>query len=77
MSKPAGQWNTMEVTCKGTDIIIVVNGFKVVDVDFATLTEPLGKFKTPYCKLPLKGYFGLQSHGKEIAFKNIRIKPLD
>ena len=26
MSKPPGQWNTMEVTCKGTDIIIVVNG---------------------------------------------------
>jgi hypothetical protein len=77
MSKPTGEWNSLEVTCRGSTVTVVHNGFKVVDVDFATLTEPIGKFKTPYAQLPRSGYFGLQSHGGQVAFRNVRIKPLD
>ena len=47
MSKPAGEWNTMEIVCDGPLVVVKHNGFKVVDVDFSTLTEPSGKFSIP------------------------------
>jgi len=77
MSKPVGQWNSMEITCDGPLVTVVHNGVKVVDADFSKLTKPIGKFSIPYAKLPRVGFFGLQYHGHELAFKNIRIKELN
>jgi hypothetical protein len=76
MRKPAGQWNSFEITMQGSQCRIVMNGFKIIDVDFADFKEPMGKFPMPYCKLPAEGYFGLQNHGGQISFRNIEVKQL-
>ena len=67
MSKPAGEWNRMIVTCNGPNLKVNLNGEQIVDVDLST-TESKDK--------PLSGYFGLQDHGQLLWFRNIRIKEL-
>jgi hypothetical protein len=63
--KPAGEWNTIDVTCEGPKIRIVLNGKKVVDVDQSTIETIKNK--------PTKGYVCLQNHGGTIAFREVTI----
>jgi len=76
MSKPAGEWNKLEITCDGPKVIVVLNGTKVIDINLDEFTKPIGKFRTPYAKLPRSGYIGLQDHGFPLWFRNIRLKKL-
>lgn len=75
-SKPTGEWNKFEITCDGPKVVIVHNGIKVIDINLDDFTEPVGKFSTPYAKLPRQGYIGLQDHGFPLWFRNIRVKKL-
>lgn len=77
MSRPIGQWNHVEITCKGPLVTVILNGLKVIDADFSLMTEPVGKFDFPYSKMPATGYVGVQNHGGEAWFKNIVIKKLN
>lgn len=76
MSKPEGEWNQFQITCKGSRVRVVLNDFKVIDTDFAKLTKPIGKFTFPYSQLPKEGWLGVQNHGGEIWFRNIEVKEL-
>jgi len=76
MSRPAGEWNQIEITCQGLLIKVVHNGFKVIDSDFSQLTEPIGKFPLAYAKLPRSGYIGLQRKEGDIWFRNLEIREL-
>jgi len=82
--KPAGQWNHVVVTCKGAIITVDVNEQRVTTMD-------LDKWSTPgqradgsnhkfadiaYKNHPRKGYIGLQDHGSNCWYRNIKIKPL-
>lgn len=67
MAKPAGEWNKMKITAKGTKLQVELNGEQIIDIDLAE-TESKDK--------PLKGYFGLQDHGQPMSFRNIKIKSL-
>lgn len=73
-SRPAGEWNEMELTCDGPLVKVVINGLKVIDTDFSKLTEPIGKFDFAYADLPETGYIALQDHWTPIWYRNIRIK---
>lgn len=75
-SRPVGEWNEMEITCDGSLVRVVLNGFKVIDTDFAKLTEPIGKFDFAYADMPRSGYIALQDHWTPIWYRNIRIKRL-
>jgi hypothetical protein len=61
VEKPLGQWNQYEITCKGDEIRLVING-KLVNV--GTKAEAT------------KGKILLQSEGAPIDFRNIEIKSL-
>jgi hypothetical protein len=61
VEKPPGEWNEMEVTCKGGDITVVVNGVKVNEGKNGNLK---------------KGRIALQSEGAEVYFKDVVIKSL-
>jgi len=67
MSKPAGEWNRMIVTCKGHNMKVKLNGEQIIDIE---LNE------TPMKDRPLKGYIALQDHGLPLWFRNIKIKEL-
>ena len=77
MSRPAGEWNDVEITLRGLTVAVVWNGFRIIDSDFSQLTEPIGKWKMAYKDLPLTGGFGVQNHGGEVWYRNIQVKKLD
>lgn len=59
--KPVGEWNKMEVTCKGDEIIVKVNG------DLVNHATKVSQTKGAIC---------LQSEGAEVNFRNIVLTPL-
>jgi len=77
-SVAAGEWNAVEVRCEGPRCKVVLNGKKIIDVNFddEKFSEPIGKFDFPYKDLPRKGYIGVQNHGGKVWFRNIRIREL-
>ena len=74
MALPAGEWNSYDITCKGPNVTVVVNGWKVLDVDLSKLTMPVGKFATPLATLPQKGHVLLQDHGGEAWYRNLVVR---
>ena len=59
--KPAGEWNTMEITARGKVLTLWVNG--AVTCQF----EDCG---------PEKGHLGLEGEGYRIEFRNLKVKAL-
>lgn len=88
VSKPAGEWNRMTITCVGPKIDIVLNGEHVTSMDMAQFTSaetnPDGSeipkwLNKPKSTLPTKGKVGLQGKhgGAPIWFRNVKIKELE
>ena len=82
--RPIGEWNHIEITCRGPRHEIVLNGEKVNTIDLDRFTEPNKrpdgtphKFDTAYKDHPRKGYIGLQDHGSLCWFKNIKLRVLE
>lgn len=59
--KPAGEWNTYEIICKGSTIELYVNGLLQNVAENCSVT---------------KGGIGFQAEGSKIQFKNIWIEPI-
>jgi hypothetical protein len=59
--KEIGEWNTMEVTCAGDSITVVVNGETQNIATETTVTE---------------GHICLQSEGAPIEFRNVYLDPV-
>lgn len=67
VSRPPGEWNTMEIDCRGTSYRVVHNGVVVVDATACEFPELGRRFRY--------GYLGLQNHSEEVWFRNVRIGP--
>lgn len=76
LARPAGEWNSYDILVRGGEVVVVVNGWKVIHTDLAQMTEPLGKFSIPYAELPREGLLMLQDHGGEVWYRNILLKRL-
>ena len=81
--KPAGEWNRMVVTCDKALIAIELNGEKVSQMNLDEWPEPnkradgtAHKFDVAFKTHPRQGYIGLQDHGANCWYKNIKLKPL-
>lgn len=81
--KPAGQWNRMKVISDGPLLTVALNGELVSRMNFDEWTEPnmrpdgsAHKFDTAYKDHPRKGYIGLQDHGSDCWFRNLKLRPL-
>jgi predicted small secreted protein len=59
--KPAGEWNSYDITCKGSTIEVSVNGLLQNTATNCSVT---------------KGGIGLQAEGSKIQFRNLWIEPL-
>lgn len=82
-SKPAGEWNTMEITLDGPRTIVTLNGQKVTDyTEGQPLPERQHEWEPQRGIRPDSGYFGLQNHPREdksdsaVVFKEVAVKPL-
>ncbi|MBI1898573.1 MAG: DUF1080 domain-containing protein [Acidobacteria bacterium] len=78
-SKPAGQWNTLDIALDGLRTIVHVNGVLVTDYDGVS---PVPEKKYPYepqrGPRPESGYIGLQNHDERsvISFREISVSLL-
>lgn len=59
--KPMGEWNHMEITCRGNEVIVKVNGTLVNHATDCNVTS---------------GAICLQSEGAPIEYRNVRLRPL-
>jgi len=73
--KPPGQWNTEEITARGRNIKVVVNGKTILDADLNSVTDPAKLMKHPGL-FRERGHVGFLGHNDYIEFRNIRIKEL-
>lgn len=80
--KREGLWNHMVVTCDGPKLSVELNGEVVtrMNLDEWKLENkrPDGsdhKFDTAWKDHPRSGYIGLQDHGGEVWFKNLKLLP--
>ena len=81
--KPAGQWNQLKLFCSRNRISVSVNGKRVSRMDTDQFSEPNKrpdgsdhKFDVVYKDHPRLGYIGLQDHGADCWYKNIKLKIL-
>lgn len=77
VTKPPGQWNSWEITTRGSRISIVLNGQKIIDADLSRETKARQEKGPALAERPLKGHIGFQNLNGTIIFRNIMIKPLD
>ena len=81
--KPIGEWNHIVITSDHSRMSVVLNGEAVSQIDFDEWREPnkrpdgsAHKFDVAYKDHPRKGYIGLQDHGSDCWFRNIKLKRL-
>lgn len=62
--KPAGEWNTLEITMQGPRTVVKLNGVLVTDYDGATPVPPKkSRYEPDRGPRPEKGYIAIQHHG--------------
>jgi hypothetical protein len=81
--KPVGEWNHIVITSDRNRMSVVLNGEPVSQIDLDEWREPNKrpdgsphKFDVAYKDHPRKGYIGLQDHGSDCWFRNIKLKRL-
>jgi len=71
--KPAGEWNTEEISAIGRRIRVTLNGVIITDADLETVKEPAVLAKHPGLARP-SGHIGLLGHGSRVEFRRLRVK---
>jgi hypothetical protein len=76
--KPAGEWNSQEVTVQGSRVKVNVNGKTILDADVAPFRDgqPTPDRKQHPGLARTTGHIGFLGHGSEVHFRNIRIREL-
>jgi hypothetical protein len=87
--KPTGEWNTLEIGCKGPEISVTLNGKKVCELNCNDYDEPglcpdgkKHKFKLNGKPRAVKdfarsGYLGFQDHGHKVWYRNVKLLELN
>lgn len=73
-TKPVGEWNRYRIVCKGRQVMIELNGEKIIDTNLDDHKEKHAKSHPGI--LREKGHIGLQEHGGKVEFRNLYIKEL-
>lgn len=82
--KPVGEWNSEEITAKGRQITVKLNGVTIVDASLDDIKDEAALAKHRDLSRPegsrgianTKGHIGLLGHGARVEFRNLRIKEL-
>jgi hypothetical protein len=81
--KPAGEWNTIVIRLKDGKVTHTQNGVKVVEYtlwtpewDKMVANSKFKTFKGFTEGISKEGYIGLQDHGYQVWFRNIKIREL-
>ena len=82
--KPVGEWNSEEITAKGRQITVKLNGTTIVDANLDDVKDEAVLAKHRDLTKPegsrgianTKGHIGLLGHGTRVEFRNLRIREL-
>jgi hypothetical protein len=75
--RPAGEWNTEEITANGRRVAVIVNGTKVVDADIDEASAGGTPDHRDHPGLKRQGgHIGFLGHGSIVDFRNIRLREL-
>ena len=82
--KPVGEWNSEEITVRGRQVTVKLNGVTIVDANLDDVKDDAILAKQRDLSRPegsrgianTKGHIGLLGHGTRVEFRNIRIKEL-
>lgn len=86
--KPVGEWNSVEITCRGPRLSVKVNGEQVSTINCDEFTQPgvcpdgqKHKYKLNGQPRAVKdfarqGYLGFQDHGAKVWYKNVKVLAL-
>jgi hypothetical protein len=82
-AKPPGEWNSMEITLRGQQILVSLNGAQVnvFDPETAAIPKRAKEYEPERGPRPTSGYIGLQNHGDVtdnayVSFKEVSVRPL-
>ncbi|MDB5348607.1 MAG: hypothetical protein JWP89_6984 [Schlesneria sp.] len=67
VSRPPGEWNTLEINCRGDRVTTWHNGYQVTDI--SSSQSPLLALRS------VRGYLGMQNHNTIVKFRDIRVGP--
>ncbi len=81
VAKPAGEWNTGRIVLDGSQVEHWLNGEKIVEAEIGSddWNKRIAGTKFAAWKdfaKQLRGHIVLQEHGHEVAYRNIRIRPI-
>ncbi len=79
--KPAGEWNSARVIARGPHVEHWLNGVKVGEYELGSpewnaLLAGSKFVEWPEFGTSLRGYIGLQDHGDQVWYRNIKIREL-
>jgi hypothetical protein len=76
-------WNKVEITAKGSKLVVKMNGEKINEMDLDRWTEggknPDGtknKFSQALKDFKREGHIGFQDHGSEVMYRNVYVEAL-
>jgi len=75
--RPAGEWNTLEITMKGPRTTVKLNGVLVTDYDGVSPVPPKkGQYEPDRGPRPDTGYIAIQHHGgaASVTFQEISLQ---
>jgi hypothetical protein len=73
--RPAGEWNFQEITIKGQQVTVVLNGTKILDVDIDSLDR--SQIEHPPGGLDRRdGFIGLAGHNDPVEYRSFKVKRL-
>lgn len=80
-SKPIGEWNTARIVKKGNSVEHWLNGYLTVQYEISSIDWVRRVQKSKFNEYPMygkagRGHIGLQDHGHEVRFRNIKIRRL-
>jgi hypothetical protein len=73
VTRPAGEWNQMRIIAKGRQIVVELNGIKIVDANLDAHKDRVDKHPG---LMRVGGHLGLQSHDGRVEFRNLYVKRL-
>ena len=74
--RPPGQWNFQEVTVRGSQVRVELNGTRILDTDLSQVTTYLDDKAHPG-KSRSSGHFGFAGHGDPVQFRNVELQCLE
>lgn len=79
--KPAGEWNHARIVAKGPKVELWLNGVQTASFDTSSDDWKARIAASKFKEMPLfatkeSGFIALQDHGDEVAFRNIKVRPL-